>query len=105
MVSSTTAAGTINQTARGGVSFATKSASDVDPTAFSLANSLIDFGDMSNTTHSVPFSDDAPRHVGAHPSQTDHSQLHLCSPLTKVCRVQRQLPLNESRLSAGPSPR
>ena len=55
MVSSTTAAGTINQTARGGVSFATKSASDVDPTAFSLANSLIDFGDMSNTTHWCPF--------------------------------------------------
>lgn len=38
----------------------------------------------------VPFSDDAPRHVGAHPSQTDHSQLHLCSPLKIVSRVKRR---------------
>ena len=83
MVSSTTAAGTINQTARGGVSFATKSASDVDPTAFSLANSATDLWRHVEHHAFVPFSDDAPHHVGAHPSQTNHSQLHFCSPHAK----------------------
>ena len=51
MVLSTTAAGTINHTARGLVSFLTKSASEEDPTAFSSTNSCTVFCDMSKTTH------------------------------------------------------
>ena len=48
---STTAAGTINQTARGFVSFVTKSASEEEPTAFSSTNSCTTCGDLSKTTH------------------------------------------------------
>ena len=51
MVLSTTAAGTISQTARGLLSFLTNSASDAVPTAFSFASSATALGDMSNTTH------------------------------------------------------
>ena len=54
MVLSTTAAGTISQTARGFSSFLTRSASEADPTACSAASSLTAFGDMSKTTHSWP---------------------------------------------------
>ncbi len=54
MVLSTTAAGTISQTARGFASFSTKSASDAAPTAFSFASASTAFGDMSKTTHSWP---------------------------------------------------
>ena len=51
MVLSTTAAGTINQMARGFSSFFTRSASEEAPTAFSLASSFTAFGDLSKTTH------------------------------------------------------
>ena len=51
MVWSTTAAGTINQTARGFFSFFTRSASEEDPTAFSWVSSFTAFGDRSKTTH------------------------------------------------------
>src|ERR1039458_2733165 len=54
MVPSTTAAGSINQTARGLVSLLAKSFSEDDPTAFSCTNSSTDFGDISKTTHSWP---------------------------------------------------
>ena len=54
MVASTTAAGTISQTARGFSSFFTKSASEEAPTAFSLASSSTAFGDLSKTTHWWP---------------------------------------------------
>ena len=54
MVSSTTAAGIINHTARGLVSLLAKSFSEDDPTAFSFTNSSTDFGDISKTTHSWP---------------------------------------------------
>ena len=47
MVLSTTAAGIINQTARGFVSFFTKSSSEDDPIAFSRVNSITAFGNMS----------------------------------------------------------
>ena len=48
---STTAAGTISQTARGWLSFLTKSASEVPPTAFSLTRSFTASADRSKTTH------------------------------------------------------
>ena len=51
MVLSTTAAGTISQTARGLASFSTRSASEDAPVAFSFASSSTALGDMSNTTH------------------------------------------------------
>jgi len=51
MVLSTTAAGTISQTARGFSSLRTSSASEAAPTAFSRTNSVTAFGDMSKTTH------------------------------------------------------
>src|ERR1019366_1615757 len=54
MVSSTTAAGSINHTARGLVSLLAKSFSEDEPTAFSFTNSSTDFGDISKTTHSWP---------------------------------------------------
>ena len=51
MVLSTTAAGTISQSARGLSSFFTKSAGEAAPIAFSLVSSFTAFGDMSKTTH------------------------------------------------------
>src|ERR1700693_4499703 len=54
MVWSTTAAGIINQIARGFVSLAAKSFSDDEPTALSFTTSSTDFGDTSKTTHSWP---------------------------------------------------
>ncbi len=54
MVLSTTAAGTMSQTARGLSSFFTKSTSEVDPTALSCTSSCTVFGDMSKTTHGWP---------------------------------------------------
>ena len=76
MVSSTTAAGTINQTTRGVSSFFTKSASDVAPTAFSLTSSLTASGDRSKTTQLCPFLNQASNHVGSHPAEPYHSKLH-----------------------------
>src|SRR6266481_6932286 len=54
IVLSTTAAGTISQTARGFSSFLTSSASEEDPVARSLTISLTVSGDMSKTTQSWP---------------------------------------------------
>src|SRR5207249_3214003 len=54
IVLSTTAAGTISQTARGFSSFLTRSASEDDPVARSLTISLTVSGDMSKTTQSCP---------------------------------------------------
>jgi hypothetical protein len=54
MVSSTEAAGTIIQTARGFVSFPTISAKAALPTAFSPTSFATAFGDLSNTTHRCP---------------------------------------------------
>ena len=47
MTLSTTPVGTISQTARGLVSFLTKSGSDVVPTAFSFTSSATAFADPS----------------------------------------------------------
>src|SRR6267154_1551148 len=51
IVRSTTAAGTINQMARGCASVAATSASDAAPVAFSPTNVLTTAGERSNTTH------------------------------------------------------
>jgi hypothetical protein len=51
MVLSTTAAGTISQTARGFSSLRTRSASEEAATALSRARSATACGDMSKTTH------------------------------------------------------
>ena len=51
MVVSTTAAGTINQIARGFSSLVTKSCSEELPVAFSLTISFTAAGDISKTTH------------------------------------------------------
>ena len=76
MVLSTTPAGTISQTARGLLSALTNSASEPLPTAFSFTSSATALGDMSNTTHSMAALQQAAHHVGTHPAQSDHSQLH-----------------------------
>src|SRR5580704_16936492 len=54
MVLSTTAAGTINQTALGFCSLFAKSWSEEDPTAFSWVSSFTALADMSKTTHWWP---------------------------------------------------
>src|SRR5260221_9160469 len=54
MVSSTDAAGTISQIARGFSSFVTRSWSEVLPVAFSFTNSLTALGVLLNTTHRCP---------------------------------------------------
>src|SRR5271157_5372843 len=54
MVLSTTAAGIINQTARGFWSLLTKSCMEEAPTALSLTNSSTAFGDISKTTQLWP---------------------------------------------------
>ena len=74
---STTAAGTMSQTARGFSSFLTRSASEELPIAFSSTNSSTALGDMSKTTHSWPFCEEPADHVGAHPPESDHSKLHV----------------------------
>ena len=76
MVWSTTAAGTISHTARGFASFFTKSASDDAPVAFLLDELLHRFG-RHVEHHAVMSAFDQPaHHVGAHPTQSDHSELH-----------------------------
>ena len=81
MVSSTTAAGTISQIARGFSSFSTRSASELAPVALSFVEIRTAFGDASKTTQSWPPCDQPAHHVGAHPAQTDHSELHDGSPV------------------------
>ena len=78
MVLSTTAAGTINQTARGLSSFFTRSASEDAPIGF-LLGQLLDRLRRPVEDHAVVASlQKPPHHVGAHPAQTDHSELHSC---------------------------
>ena len=76
MVLSTTAAGTISQTARGFASFFTKSASDDAPTAFSFASSCDRLRRHVEDHALVAAPDQPPHHVRAHPAQADHSELH-----------------------------
>ncbi len=84
MVSSTAAAGTISQIARGFSSFATKSWSEELPVAFSCTRSLTAFGDLSNTTHSMASFEEPAHHVCSHPSKTNHSELHEL--LLRLCQ-------------------
>ena len=51
MTLSTTAVGTMSQTARGWAKLLAKCASDVVPTAFSLTSSATAFADLLYTTH------------------------------------------------------
>ena len=76
MVLSTTAAGTISQTARGLVSFLANSASDAVPTAFSFASSATAFGGHVEHHAFMAALQEAAHHVRAHPAKADHSQLH-----------------------------
>ena len=76
MVLSTTAAGTISQTARGVSSFFTRSASEVAPVAFSSTNCCDRVG-RAVVDHAVMAPLEKPaHHVGAHPAESDHSDLH-----------------------------
>ena len=76
MVLSTTAAGTISQTARGLSSFFTKSASEGGPRRF-LLDQFLDRVGRPVEDHAVMASlEKPPHHVGAHPAQADHSELH-----------------------------
>ena len=76
MVASTAAAGTISHTARGVSSFFTRSAIDEAPTAFARVSSSTAFGDRSKTTHWWPPARSRRHHVGAHATESDHSELH-----------------------------
>ena len=76
MLASTTAAGTISQTARGSLSFATSSASDAAPCAPAEASSATAPGLRSYTTQVWPAAQETAHHVRAHPAETDHSELH-----------------------------
>ena len=73
---STTAAGTINQTARGFVSFLTKSASEEEPTALSSTSSCTDFRRPVEDHALMTSLEKPPRHVRAHSSKTNHADLH-----------------------------
>ena len=84
MVSSTTAAGTISQTARGLASFLTKSASEDAPTAFSLASSCHGLRRHVEDDAFVAALDEPAHHVRTHPAEADHSQLHR---LILLCRT------------------
>ena len=83
MVLSTTAAGTISQTARGCSSFLTKSASEAAPAAFSLTNSSRFRRAVKDDAFMAALQQPA-HHVGAHPSQTDHPELHVFSFIIQV---------------------
>ena len=84
MVLSTTAAGTISQTARGFSSFFTKSASDEAPTAFS-SHQLLDRLRRHVEDHALMAAcEQPPHHVGAHAAKSDHSELHSCVPFVSV---------------------
>ena len=83
MLLSTTAAGTINQTARGFSSFFTKSASDEAPTAFSAVSSFTGSGDRSIDHALMPAPEKPPHHVRAHPAKPNHSQLHELTPFSE----------------------
>ena len=75
-VASTTAAGTISQMARGLLSFLTKSSSDVEPVAPSPASCFTVAGAAVVNDALVAVLLQAAHHVGAHPAESDHAQLH-----------------------------
>ena len=74
--SSTAAAGTISQIARGFAASTTKSASEDEPTAFSWPVPATACGERSLTTHWWPCLHEPADHVGPHAAQADHSELH-----------------------------
>ena len=76
MVLSTTAAGTISQTARGFSSFFTRSASEEAPDRFLLGQLLDRFGRPVEDHALMASLEQPPHHVGAHPAESDHSELH-----------------------------
>ena len=77
MVLSTTAAGTINQIARGFSSFFTRSASEDAPNRLLLDQFLHRFRRHVEDHALVASLEQPPHHVGAHPAQSDHSELHV----------------------------
>ena len=77
MVLSTTAAGTISQTARGLASFLTKSASEAAPTAFSFDQLRHRLRRHVEDHAFVAALQQAAHHVRAHPAEADHSELHV----------------------------
>ena len=76
MVRSTTAAGTIIQTARGLESLLTRSARDDAPTAFSATSSGHRPGREVEDHGLVPGPQQPAHHVGAHAAEPDHPELH-----------------------------
>ncbi len=75
-VRSTTPAGTISQTDAGGLSFCASSSSD-DGAYGPLFHQFGDGRRMHVVNHAlVPRLQEPPHHVGPHPAQTDHSELH-----------------------------
>ena len=76
MVLSTTAAGTISQTARGFSNFLTRSASEEDPVARLLGHLIDRVGRHVEDDAIVAALQEAPHHIGAHPAEADHSELH-----------------------------
>ena len=82
---STAAAGTISQMARGFSSLLTKSASEAAADRPSLEPArCTGFGERSKTTHWCPPLQEAPHHICAHPSKTNHSELHtVVAPLSR----------------------
>ena len=78
-VSPVKAAGTMTHAARGAVSLATKSSSEVAPVAPSPSSSSTD--GLVDVEHDalVAVAHEAADQVGAHPPESDHAELH--SPL------------------------
>ena len=76
MALSTTAAGTMSHTARGLSSFCTSSASE--RRAGGLLRHEIGHRRRRPVEHDaiVAVANQAPDHVGAHPAESDHSELH-----------------------------
>ena len=79
-------------------SFFTKSASEAAPTAFSLTSSFDRFGRHVEDHALVAVLDQPPHHVGAHPAQSDHSELHTGSFVTVNCRCSADTPARGARL-------
>ena len=78
---STTAAGTISQTARGFSSFFTRSASDEAPDRLLLGQVLHHLRRPVEDHALMTTRDQPPHHVRAHAPQSDHSELHSLTPL------------------------
>ena len=77
MVLSTTAAGTISQTARGFLSFLASSASEALPSRLFLDQLLDRLGRHVEDHALVSVREEPADHVGAHPAQSHHSKLHV----------------------------